>query len=132
MKSLKRTPIRQAAGRKTNKNAGRKTKRGVVQTAWVLPIAKKCTPSPNKNTHRSPPDADTFISPSQVPSDVESPLGEVFGHNVAVIQRDIERRVRSKISNLSEKTKEPIPDTAAASSNLSFIDDSNADATTLT
>ena len=133
MKQLKRTPCRKKRG--TNKK-----KRGVLQTAWVIPTAETVTPSPNNYSRPPPPDPDTFISPSQVPSDVDSPLGECFTHNVAVIRRKIDGRVRAQISNLSEpEVTMPAASASAAAAtavptadDLAFIDDSEATAMRLT
>jgi hypothetical protein len=103
-------------------------KRGVLQTAWVIPEAQKVTPSPaKKQCLPVPPNPDEFLSPSQMPEHVEHPMEEAYTHNTTVIKRQIEGRMQTKISNLSK-----VPDLDEDEYESSFIDDSEAAATTLT
>ena len=103
-------------------------KRGVLQTAWVIPEAQKVTSSPaKKQCLPVPPNPDEFLSPSQMPPHVEHPMEEAYTHNTNVIKRQIEGRIASKISNLSK-----VPDLDEDEYESSFIDDSEAAATTLT
>ena len=69
------------------------------------------------------PDPDTLYSPSQVPSQVADPVGEVFDHNTNVIRRKIARReavcVDKLMNSKGHKNKnesppnQPIPSSAA-------------------
>ena len=123
MKRLKSTPCRHAGPRK---------KRGVLQTALLIPVAEKLSPpKKQKNAHPPPPDPDKFISPSQVPNFVGNPLDEAWHHNANVVRRGIAQRQQNKISNLST-TPHSTCNKDADEYEQDFIDDSAAVATTLT
>ena len=58
--------------------------------------------SSSQHSH-APPDPDAYYTPSSVAHMTGSPEVEVYGHNINVVQRGIQRRQAAAVSRLEEK-----------------------------